>query len=93
VNSTNSAVVLLAVLLACCSDIAGFCFSWGCCPMEKATCCADKEHCCPPDMPVCDTDEGRCLPKPVRPEHEPGWGGGRGGGVQMLDVEGSLQHS
>jgi KDEL-tailed cysteine endopeptidase len=32
--------------------------------MEKATCCADKEHCCPPDMPVCDTDEGRCLPKP-----------------------------
>jgi KDEL-tailed cysteine endopeptidase len=48
----------------CLSDIAGFCFSWGCCPMEKATCCADKEHCCPPDMPVCDTDEGRCLPKP-----------------------------
>jgi KDEL-tailed cysteine endopeptidase len=31
--------------------------------MEKATCCADKEHCCPEDMPVCDTDEGRCLPK------------------------------
>jgi KDEL-tailed cysteine endopeptidase len=47
----------------CLSDIAGFCFSWGCCPMEGATCCPDKQHCCPSDLPVCDTDEGRCLPK------------------------------
>lgn len=53
-----------ATTCCCLSDIAGFCFSWGCCPMEEATCCADKEHCCPPDLPVCDTEEGRCLPKP-----------------------------
>jgi hypothetical protein len=49
-------------------DIAGFCFTWGCCPMVGATCCEDKEHCCPADLPICDTDEGRCLPKPVSVE-------------------------
>eukprot|EP00877_Chromochloris_zofingiensis_P008580 jgi/Chrzof1/3976/Cz13g15200.t1 len=47
----------------CIRDLAGFCFTWGCCPMEGATCCEDKEHCCPHDLPVCDTDAGRCLPK------------------------------
>ncbi|WIA41578.1 hypothetical protein OEZ86_008942 [Tetradesmus obliquus] len=53
-----------ATTCCCLRDIAGFCFSWGCCPMEGATCCEDKEHCCPSDLPICDTDEGRCLPKP-----------------------------
>jgi len=43
-------------------DIAGFCFTWGCCPMPSATCCEDKTHCCPSSLPVCDTDTGRCLP-------------------------------
>ncbi|KAF8056757.1 RD21A [Scenedesmus sp. PABB004] len=53
-----------ATTCCCLRDIAGFCFTWGCCPMEQATCCEDKEHCCPRDLPVCDTAEGRCLPKP-----------------------------
>jgi KDEL-tailed cysteine endopeptidase len=53
-----------ATTCCCLTDIAGFCFSWGCCPMEGATCCDDKEHCCPENLPVCDTAEGRCLPKP-----------------------------
>lgn len=52
-----------ATTCCCLSDFAGMCLSWGCCPMEGATCCADKEHCCPSDLPVCDTEEGRCLPK------------------------------
>jgi KDEL-tailed cysteine endopeptidase len=47
----------------CLMDLAGFCFSWGCCPMQKAVCCDDKEHCCPHDLPVCDTAAGRCLPQ------------------------------
>jgi hypothetical protein len=47
-------------------NLAGFCFTWGCCPMENAVCCPDKEHCCPENLPVCDVDEGRCLPKQVR---------------------------
>ncbi|GBF92394.1 hypothetical protein Rsub_05596 [Raphidocelis subcapitata] len=46
----------------CLRDIAGFCFTWGCCPMPDATCCPDKTHCCPESLPVCDTDSGRCLP-------------------------------
>lgn len=29
----------------CLGDIAGFCLSWGCCPMPEATCCEDKTHC------------------------------------------------
>lgn len=28
----------------CCQLESG---AYGCCPMEKATCCSDKEHCCP----------------------------------------------
>lgn len=53
-----------ATTCCCIHDLAGFCFTWGCCPMEGATCCEDKEHCCPSDLPVCDTDSGRCMPKP-----------------------------
>lgn len=34
--------------------------AWGCCPTEKAVCCADKMHCCPHNT-RCATDEGRCV--------------------------------
>ncbi|KAK7279077.1 hypothetical protein RJT34_24121 [Clitoria ternatea] len=45
----------------CVFEYKGFCFGWGCCPIESATCCADKTSCCPPDYPVCDTQSGSCL--------------------------------
>ncbi|KAI8475334.1 MAG: cysteine endopeptidase [Monoraphidium minutum] len=51
-----------ATTCCCLGDVAGFCLSWGCCPMPKATCCKDHTHCCPESLPVCDTDAGRCLP-------------------------------
>ena len=44
----------------CMKDYFGFCFTWACCPMPKATCCDDHEHCCPSEFPVCDTDSGKC---------------------------------
>jgi len=45
----------------CCSmEIAGYCLSWGCCPLPKATCCNDHKHCCPHDHPVCDVAAGTC---------------------------------
>jgi hypothetical protein len=46
----------------CLRNIAGLCFTWGCCPMPDATCCSDHVHCCPSNLPVCDVDSGRCLP-------------------------------
>lgn len=45
----------------CLFEYAGFCFGWGCCPVESATCCDDGSSCCPPDYPVCDTQAGSCL--------------------------------
>ncbi|KAK7279076.1 hypothetical protein RJT34_24120 [Clitoria ternatea] len=46
----------------CCAfEYGGFCFGWGCCPIENATCCDDKTSCCPPNFPVCDTQSGACL--------------------------------
>lgn len=46
----------------CCQfEYRGFCFGWGCCPIESATCCDDKSSCCPQDFPVCDTQSGSCL--------------------------------
>ncbi|BAT96158.1 low-temperature-induced cysteine proteinase-like [Vigna umbellata] len=45
----------------CLFDYKGFCFGWGCCPIESATCCDDKSSCCPPEFPVCDTLSGSCL--------------------------------
>jgi len=46
----------------CMREFFGYCFSWACCPLVEATCCADHEHCCPSALPVCDTIAGRCLP-------------------------------
>ncbi|KAK4258785.1 hypothetical protein QN277_005195 [Acacia crassicarpa] len=44
----------------CMYQYQNFCFSWGCCPIESATCCDDHFSCCPPDYPVCDTRAGTC---------------------------------
>lgn len=48
----------------CLRDFFGFCFTWACCPLPKATCCDDHLHCCPHNLPVCDTVGGRCLKAP-----------------------------
>lgn len=46
----------------CLREFFGYCIgSWACCPLPKATCCADGAHCCPHELPVCDTTVGRCL--------------------------------
>ena len=45
----------------CLRDFFGYCFTWACCPLPKATCCDDQTHCCPAELPVCDTSAGRCL--------------------------------
>ncbi|XP_077316143.1 progranulin isoform X1 [Lithobates pipiens] len=34
--------------------------SWGCCPLEKATCCNDHVHCCPQNT-QCDLVHGTCV--------------------------------
>ncbi|GMI96719.1 esponsive to dehydration 21B [Hibiscus trionum] len=45
----------------CLYEYYGYCFAWGCCPLEAATCCEDKYSCCPHDYPVCDIKGGTCL--------------------------------
>ena len=45
----------------CCSYKYGrFCFSWGCCPLESASCCEDHSSCCPSEYPVCNVRAGTC---------------------------------
>ncbi|XP_069490386.1 progranulin isoform X2 [Ambystoma mexicanum] len=41
----------------CCKRDSG---DWGCCPLEKAVCCADHEHCCPSEY-TCNISEGTCI--------------------------------
>ncbi|KAK4795745.1 hypothetical protein SAY86_028071 [Trapa natans] len=45
----------------CIFGYGNYCFAWGCCPLEAATCCDDQESCCPHDYPVCDLNSGTCL--------------------------------
>ncbi|XP_078151117.1 oryzain alpha chain-like [Carex rostrata] len=45
----------------CIYPYGGYCFAWGCCPLEGATCCDDHYSCCPHDYPVCDLEDGLCL--------------------------------
>lgn len=45
----------------CLYQYGDFCFGWGCCPYESATCCKDHLSCCPEDYPVCDINAGTCL--------------------------------
>ncbi|KAL0993328.1 hypothetical protein UPYG_G00106180 [Umbra pygmaea] len=41
---------------SCCQRSTG---QWGCCPLQKAVCCADEEHCCPEDY-SCNMGTGTC---------------------------------
>ena len=45
----------------CVYEYGNYCFGWGCCPLESATCCDDHSSCCPHDYPICDLDVGTCL--------------------------------
>ena len=45
----------------CVYEYGSYCFAWGCCPLEAATCCEDHYSCCPHDYPICNVDEGTCL--------------------------------
>ncbi|CAN8320806.1 unnamed protein product [Cochlearia groenlandica] len=45
----------------CLFEYGKYCFAWGCCPLEGATCCDDNYSCCPHEYPVCDLDRGTCL--------------------------------
>ncbi|KAF8377587.1 hypothetical protein HHK36_030969 [Tetracentron sinense] len=45
----------------CVYEYSNFCFAWGCCPLESATCCDDNESCCPHEYPICNLNEGTCL--------------------------------
>jgi hypothetical protein len=45
----------------CIYEYGKYCFSWGCCPLEGASCCDDHYSCCPHDYPICDTEDGLCL--------------------------------
>uniref|UniRef100_A0A7N0T3C3 Cysteine protease n=1 Tax=Kalanchoe fedtschenkoi TaxID=63787 RepID=A0A7N0T3C3_KALFE len=49
-----------ATTCCCLYSYGSYCFGWGCCPLESATCCDDNESCCPQEFPVCDLDEGTC---------------------------------
>ncbi len=44
----------------CVYEYYGYCFSWGCCPLDGATCCDDHYSCCPHDYPVCNVQAGTC---------------------------------
>ncbi|KAG7977029.1 hypothetical protein I3843_05G008900 [Carya illinoinensis] len=73
----------------CIYEYGKFCFGWGCCPLESATCCNDHSSCCPQDYPICDLDAGTCRmsngnplgikafkrapAKSTRPQYIAGW--------------------
>ena len=44
----------------CIYEYSGYCYEWGCCPLEAATCCEDNYSCCPHDYPVCNLARGTC---------------------------------
>ncbi|CAD6259303.1 unnamed protein product [Miscanthus lutarioriparius] len=45
----------------CIYEYGKYCFTWGCCPLEGATCCDDHYSCCPHDYPICNVQQGTCL--------------------------------
>ena len=49
-----------ATTCCCVFEYGSYCFSWGCCPLESAVCCADHSSCCPHDYPVCNIRRGTC---------------------------------
>ncbi|CAM9003955.1 unnamed protein product [Rhodiola kirilowii] len=50
-----------ATTCCCVYEWEKYCFEWGCCPLEAATCCDDHSSCCPHDYPVCNVNAGTCL--------------------------------
>uniref|UniRef100_A0A164VP15 Actinidain n=1 Tax=Daucus carota subsp. sativus TaxID=79200 RepID=A0A164VP15_DAUCS len=44
----------------CVYEYGKYCFGWGCCPLEAATCCDDHSSCCPQEYPVCDINAQTC---------------------------------
>ncbi|XP_024969380.1 low-temperature-induced cysteine proteinase-like [Cynara cardunculus var. scolymus] len=44
----------------CVYEYYGYCFAWGCCPLEGASCCEDHYSCCPHDYPICNVRRGTC---------------------------------
>ncbi|KAI7742593.1 hypothetical protein M8C21_011931 [Ambrosia artemisiifolia] len=44
----------------CVYEYYGYCFAWGCCPLEGASCCDDHYSCCPHDYPICNVRRGTC---------------------------------
>ncbi|KAL3840432.1 hypothetical protein ACJIZ3_025023 [Penstemon smallii] len=44
----------------CVYEYYNYCFAWGCCPLEGATCCEDHYSCCPHEYPVCNINAGTC---------------------------------
>ncbi|PIA27153.1 hypothetical protein AQUCO_08300089v1 [Aquilegia coerulea] len=44
----------------CMYEYGRYCFAWGCCGLESATCCADHSSCCPHEYPVCNVEAGTC---------------------------------
>jgi hypothetical protein len=45
----------------CIYEYGKYCYAWGCCPLEGATCCDDHYSCCPHDYPICNIQQGTCL--------------------------------
>ncbi|XP_059633792.1 cysteine proteinase mucunain-like [Cornus florida] len=45
----------------CVFEFGKYCFQWGCCPLQGATCCDDHASCCPHEYPVCNVGSGTCL--------------------------------
>ncbi|CAN8287612.1 unnamed protein product [Cochlearia groenlandica] len=61
-NKCDKYYTCAAADTCCCVFKYGkYCFAWGCCPYEGATCCDDNSSCCPHNYPVCDTNRGTCL--------------------------------
>ncbi|GKB50008.1 low-temperature-induced cysteine proteinase-like protein [Tanacetum coccineum] len=49
-----------ATTCCCIYEYYGYCFAWGCCPLEGASCCDDHYSCCPHDYPICNVRRGTC---------------------------------
>ncbi|KAK6131931.1 hypothetical protein DH2020_034339 [Rehmannia glutinosa] len=61
----------------CVYQYGKFCFGWGCCPLESATCCNDHSSCCPHDYPSKDNPFG--IPALKREKASSNWSSGLGG--------------
>ncbi|RWW35914.1 hypothetical protein BHE74_00059102 [Ensete ventricosum] len=57
----------------CVYEYGRYCFAWGCCPLEYATCCEDHYSCCPHDYPICNVQEGTCQMASKRTPAIPYW--------------------